>query len=103
MEELIRKALAWLKSAPKWCRVAIPFLLAALCAAYLFSSCGVVSRVQLDKRTTREVRDTTHLIVTRSTIRTRTRSYGIRSVLDQSRSYPHNRTDNDFARCVLTP
>ena len=61
----------WLKKAPNWCKVIVMVLVAAIVAIYLCTSCGTISRVQLDKRTTREVRDTTHLILS-STIKERT-------------------------------
>lgn len=66
-----KAALEWLKRAPNWCKVVVMVLVAAIAAIYLCTSCGTISRVQLDKRTTREVRDTTHLILS-STIKERT-------------------------------
>lgn len=61
----------WLKNVPNWCKVVVMVLISAIAAIYLCTSCSTVSRVQLDKRTTREVRDTTHLILS-STIKERT-------------------------------
>lgn len=66
-------AFEWLKKAPNWCKVVVMLLAAAVAAIYLCTSCSSVSRVQLDKRTTREIKDTTHLIITQSTTRTKTR------------------------------
>lgn len=66
-----KAALEWLKKAPNWCKVVVMVLVAAIAAIYLCTSCSTISRVQLDKRTTREVKDTTHLILS-STIRERT-------------------------------
>lgn len=74
MEKFFTKILDWLRSSPKWVRAVFPFILAALCVIYLLSSCGAVSRLQVDKRTTRNVHDTTHVVVTqsvRSTLRYR--------------------------------
>lgn len=61
----------WLKSSPKWVKIVTTLLIAAIAAIYLCTSCSTISRVQLDKRTTREVRDTTHLILS-STVKERT-------------------------------
>lgn len=59
MEELVKKALAWLKTAPKWVRVAVPFILAALVAVYMFSSCNVLRSVEVERRQSRSIQDTT--------------------------------------------
>lgn len=69
--KLSKAALEWLKKAPNWCKIVVMVLVAAIAAIYLCTSCSTISRVQLDKRTTREVRDTTHLILS-STIKERT-------------------------------
>lgn len=61
----------WLKSSPKWVKIVTTLLIAAIVAIYLCTSCSTISRVQLDKRTTREVRDTTHLILS-STVKEKT-------------------------------
>lgn len=68
---LIKVFFEWLKKAPNWSKVVVMVLAAAVAAIYLCTSCSTISRVQLDKRTTREVKDTTHLILS-STIRERT-------------------------------
>ena len=59
MEEFFKKAFSWLKTAPKWVRIAVPFILAALAAVYLFSSCNVLRTVEVERRQTRSVQDTT--------------------------------------------
>lgn len=41
MDELIKNCLAWLKTAPRWCRCVVPLLLATLMALWLCTSCGV--------------------------------------------------------------
>lgn len=64
-------AFEWLKKAPNWCKVVVMVLVAAIAAIYLCTSCSTISRMQLDKRTTREVRDTTHLILS-STVKEKT-------------------------------
>lgn len=68
----------WLKSSPKWVKVVATLLIAAIAAIYLCTSCSTISRVQLDKRTTREIKDTTHLVITQSTTRTKTRYNSMR-------------------------
>lgn len=71
MKEFITFCLNWLKSAPRWIRAVVPLLVAALAVLYLCTSCGVVQRVQLEKRMTRETKDTTRLIISQTTSRTR--------------------------------
>lgn len=74
----------WLKSSPKWVKVVVMLLIAAIAAIYLCTSCSTISRVQLDKRTTREIKDTTHLVITQSTTRTKTRYNGMRYAPDNA-------------------
>lgn len=69
MEKFLKAILDWLSSSPKWVRAAVPLILAALCSIYLLSSCGTVSHVQLDKRSTRHVHDTTHVVVSQSVVK----------------------------------
>lgn len=59
MEEFFKKVFAWLKTAPKWVRIAVPFILAALVAVYMFSSCNVLRSVEVERRQVRSVQDTT--------------------------------------------
>lgn len=77
-------AFDWLKKAPNWCKVVVMVLVAAIAAIYLCTSCSTISRVQLDKRTTREIKDTTHLVITQSTTRTKTRYNGTRYAFDNA-------------------
>ena len=74
----------WLKTSPKWVRIVATLLIAAIAAIYLCTSCSTISRVQLDKRTTREIKDTTHLVITQSTTRTKTRYNGTRYAIDNA-------------------
>lgn len=69
MEKFFKFIFDWLRSSPKWVRAVVPLILAALCAIYLLSSCGAVSHVQLDKRTTRQIYDTTHVVVSQSVVK----------------------------------
>lgn len=80
MEKIFKIILDWLRSSPKWVRAVVPFILAALCAIYLLSSCGTVSRVQVDKRTTRHVNDTTHVVVSQSVVKSTLRYRATSSV-----------------------
>ena len=80
MEKFFEKLLDWLRSSPNWVRAVVPFILAALCAIYLLSSCGTVSRVQIDKRTTRHVQDTTHVVVSQSVVKSSLRYRATTSV-----------------------
>lgn len=80
MEKIFKVILDWLCSSPKWVRAVVPFILAALCAIYLLSSCGTVSRVQLDKRTTRQIYDTTHVVVSQSVVKSTLRYRATSSV-----------------------
>lgn len=69
MEKIFEKLFDWLRSSPNWVRAVVPFILAAICAIYLLSSCGTVTRVQFDKRTTRQIHDTTHVVVSQSAVK----------------------------------
>lgn len=64
MEEFIKKALAWLKTAPKWVKVVVPFVIAGMVAIYFLSSCSAIRQLEVERRQTREVKDTTtvHLV-----------------------------------------
>lgn len=72
----------WLEKAPNWCKTVVVLLVAAVVALYLCTSCSTISRVQLEKRTTREIKDTTRLVITQSTLRTKTRFSGSRYATD---------------------
>lgn len=66
----------WIKAAPKWVRAVVPLLLAAIAALYLCTSCGTISRVNYEKRMTREIKDTTRLIIS-AVQKTTVRAYGV--------------------------
>lgn len=59
MEKLIEFLTSWLKSAPKWVKVAVPLVLAGLIAIYLLSSCSAIRQMEVERRQTRELKDTT--------------------------------------------
>lgn len=96
MEEMIKKALAWLKTAPKWVKVVVPLLLAALVAIYMFSSCNVLRAVEIERRQTRSIQDTTTVHVSSYVRTTRTRQ--TIGVVRSETSRPEA-----YRSCVLTP
>lgn len=49
-KDLLIKLLNWLKSAPVWCRICLPLLLAALLIVVLLSSCGSTVRATVTNR-----------------------------------------------------
>ena len=59
MEKMIEFITSWLKSAPKWVKVAVPLGFAGLIAIYLLSSCSAIRQMEVERRQTREVKDTT--------------------------------------------
>lgn len=59
MEKLIEFLTSWLKSAPKWVKVAVPLVFAGLIAIYLLSSCSAIRQMEVERRQTRELKDTT--------------------------------------------
>lgn len=59
MEKLIEFLTSWLKSAPKWVKVVVPLVFAGLIAIYLLSSCSATTQMEVERRQTREVKDTT--------------------------------------------
>lgn len=78
MEKMIEFLTSWLKSAPKWVRIVVPVGFAGLIAIYLLSSCSAIRQMEVERRQTREVKDTTTLrlvtsvykrsVVTRATL-----------------------------------
>lgn len=87
MEKLIEFLASWLKSAPKWVKVAVPLGFAGLIAIYLLSSCSAIRQMEVERRQTRELKDTT-------TFRLVTSVYK-RSVV--------NRTQRPLAPYIATP
>lgn len=87
MEKMIEFISSWLKSAPKWVKIAAPFVIAGITAIYLLSSCSAIRQMEVERRQTREVKDTT-------TVRLVTSNYK-RSVVfraARARSLPHSAT-----------
>lgn len=87
MEKMIESLFTWLKSAPKWVKIVVPLALAGVTAIYLLSSCSAIRQMEVERRQTREIKDTT-------TVRLVTSSYK-RSVVFRAscaRSLPHSAT-----------
>lgn len=85
MEKMIEFLSSWLKSAPKWVKVVVPLVLAGIVAIYLLSSCSAIRQMEVERRQTREIKDTT-------TVRLVTSIYK-RSVVSRAaraRSLPHS-------------
>ena len=85
MEKMIEFLSSWLRSAPKWVKVVVPLVIAGLTAIYLLSSCSAIRQMEVERRQTREVKDTT-------TVRLVTSIYK-RSVVSRSarvRSLPYS-------------
>lgn len=59
MEKMIEFISSWLKSAPKWVKVVVPLVIAGLAAIYLLSSCSAIRQMEVERRQTREIKDTT--------------------------------------------
>ena len=59
MQKLIEFLTSWLKSAPKWVRIVVPLGFAGLIAIYLLCSCSAIRQMEVERRQTREVKDTT--------------------------------------------
>lgn len=83
MEKMIEFISSWLKSAPKWVKVIVPLVLAGLIAIYLLSSCSAIRQMEVERRQTREVKDTTTVRLVTSNYR---RSVVFRA--DRARSLP---------------
>ena len=96
MEDFVKKAFAWLGTAPKWVRIVVPFILAALAAVYMFSSCNVLRSVEVERRQTRSIQDTTTVRVSSYVRTSRTRrTIGVVE--------PETSRLEAYRSCVLTP
>lgn len=71
MEKMIEFLSSWLKSAPKWVKVVVPLVVAGLVAIYLLSSCSAIRQMEVERRQTREIKDTTSVRLVTS-VRSRT-------------------------------
>lgn len=82
MEKMIEFFSSWLKSAPKWVKVVVPLVIAGLVAIYLLSSCSSIRQLEVERRQTREIKDTTlvHLVTSVYKRTTVTRTARVRSL-----------------------
>lgn len=97
MEKVIEFLTSWLKSAPKWVKVVVPLVLAGFAAIYLLSSCSAIRQLEVERRQSREIKDTT-------TVRLVTSIYK-RSVVSRAarvRSLPYSATTTTAAGPLVT-
>lgn len=82
MEKMIEFFSSWLKSAPKWVKVVVPLVIAGLVAIYLLSSCSAIRQLEVERRQTREIKDTTSVRLVTSVYKrtTVTRAARVRSL-----------------------
>lgn len=93
MEKMIEFISSWLKSAPKWVKVVVPLALAGLAAIYLLSSCSAIRQMEVERRQTREIKDTTTVRLVTSNYK---RSVVFRAARD--RSLPRSATPTTVER-----
>lgn len=84
---------SWLKSAPKWVKVVVPLFIAGLVAIYLLSSCSAIRQLEVERRQTREVKDTTSVRLVTSVYKRTTVTRAARV-----RSLPYSATTTTAAR-----
>lgn len=72
----------WLKSAPKWVKAVVPLVIAGLVAIYFLSSCSAIRQLEVERRQTREIKDTTSVRLVTSVYKrtTVTRAARVRSL-----------------------
>ena len=78
---------SWLKSAPKWVKVVVPIAIAGLFAIYFLSSCSAIRQLEVERRQTREIKDTTSVRLVTSVYKRTTVTRVARA-----RSLPHSAT-----------
>ncbi len=84
---------SWLKSSPRWVKVVAPLVLAGLVAIYLLSSCSAIRQMEVERRQTREIKDTTSVRLVTSIYKRTTVSRVARV-----RFLPHSATTATAAR-----
>jgi len=97
MEKVIELLSSWLKSAPKWVKVVAPLVIAGLVAIYLLSSCSAIHHLEVERRQTREIKDTSSVRLVSSVCK---RTTVIR--LARVRSLPYSATTTTAARPLVT-
>lgn len=94
MEKIIEFLSSWLKSAPKWVKVVAPLAIAGLIAIYFLSSCSAVRQMEVERRQTREIKDTTMVRLVTSVYK--------RSVVSRARALSHSTTSTAAVRPPVT-
>lgn len=84
---------SWLKSAPKWVKIVVPLALAGVAAIYLLSSCSAIRQMEVERRQTREIKDTTSVRLVTSVYKRTTVTRAARV-----RSLPNSATTTTAAR-----
>lgn len=97
MEKMIEFLSSWLKSAPKWVKVVVPVVLAGLIAIYLLSSCSAIRQMEVERRQTREIKDTTSVRLVTSVYKRSTVTRVARV-----RSLPYSATTTTAVRPLVT-
>lgn len=82
MEKMMEFLFSWLKSAPKWVKAVVPLVIAGLVAIYFLSSCSAIRQMEVERRQTREIKDTTSVRLVTSVYKrtTVTRAARVRSL-----------------------
>lgn len=97
MEKMIEFLSSWLKSAPKWVKAVVPLVIAGLVAIYLLSSCSAIRQLEVERRQTREIKDTTSVRLVTSVYKRTTVTRAARV-----RSLPSSATIPTAARPLVT-
>lgn len=97
MEKMIEFLTSWLKSAPKWVKVIVPVVIAGLVAIYFLSSCSAIRQMEVERRQTREIKDTTSVRLVTSVYKR-----FLVSRVARVRSLPYSATTTTAARPLVT-
>lgn len=96
MEKMKEFLFSWLKSAPKWVKVVVPLVIAGLVAIYFLSSCSAIRQLEVERRQTREIKDTTAVRLVTSVYKRTTVTRAARV-----RSLPSSATTSTAARPLV--
>lgn len=96
MEKMMEFLFSWLKSAPKWVKVVVPIVIAGLVAIYFLSSCSAIRQLEVERRQTREIKDTTSVRLVTSVYKRTTVTRAARV-----RSFPYSATTTTAARPLV--
>ena len=96
MEKIIQFLSSWLKSAPKWVKAVVPLVIAGLVAIYFLSSCSAIRQLEVERRQTREIKDTTSVRLVTSVYKRTTVTRAARV-----RSLPYSATTTTAARPLV--